>query len=245
MSLPCALAENAGLAFRGEDVPASARLTSTAAEKLLAARNPSGRPNSDVVRRSAGCVRGRLQVRWLVDFPPHLDDRERALYVAPFERAACSPATSRDLRNALARRDRYLAMPLAAATPAWEWFDSEILPEDTLLVVARNDDYMHGVLSARPFFVWWRRHREPDGVRAVASYPFPWPPATELNALKAAQEEHRHAIARAARSGNREAIDDAVAAAYDWAGGLTDDEVVGKLVELNQKLMHSRRPCRP
>lgn len=235
---PLALPENAGLAFRGEPVQASARLTPAAAEKLLATRNPNGRPNADVVRRFAGWERGGIREHWLVDFPPHMDAQEAALYAEPFRRRVRAAAKDQALRNALARRERYLAAPVDEAEPHWTWLDAATVPDDTLLVVARDDDFSHGLLSARPFRAWWDQyHSRNEPAFVVQSYPFPWPPAKGLSDLSAAQEEHRHAIARAARSADGARLEAAIAAAYGWPGGLPDDEVLAWLGDLNRTRM--------
>ena len=73
-----------------------------------------------------------------------------------------------------------------------------------------------------------------DPAHAVASYPFPWPPGTGLSALTAAQEEHRHAIARAIRGNDAENLNAAVAAAYGWPADLEDAELLKRLGELNR-----------
>ena len=44
----------------------------------------------------------------------------------------------------LARRTRYLATPLGGE-PEWAWVEPELWPDDSLLVVARDDDFAHGL----------------------------------------------------------------------------------------------------
>lgn len=230
---PRPLPENEGLAFVGEHVPANAPLASAVAKKLLAARNPNGRPNEDVVRQFAGWNRGGIREYWLVDFPSHMGDQEAALYVAPFRLRNQASRQNRDLRNALVRRERYLALPVSATMPVWTWLNSAIVPDDTLLAVARDDDFIHGLLSARPFALWWQKHGRNPAL-AVASYPFPWPPAKGLSDLTSTQEEQRHAIARATRSENHDALESAVASGYGWPSDLPDGELMSRLSDLNR-----------
>lgn len=232
---PRALSENAGIFFRGERLPAAARLTPGAADRLLAARNPNGRPNADVVRRSATWTRGRLREHWLVDFPPDMDAQEAALYIAPSKLAGRASGLDRDLRNALARRERYLAMPVDGTPARFAWLDSAVLPDDSLLVAARDDDFAHGVLTSAFFAGWWREYHAPrEPLHAFASFPWPWPPATLLGRLTRRQEEHRLAIAQAARTGDQERVDAAVAAAYGWPAGLAAEDLLAHLGDLHR-----------
>jgi hypothetical protein len=214
---------------------------------MLGTRNPNGRSNADVLRQLVTAADPRRpSVHWLIDFPASMDEREASLYEHPFHhlyrtmrptrnRWWVNPHADEPLRAMLARRERYLATPIGAEPPAWTWFDSAIIPDDTLIVVARDDDFTHGILSARPFALWWRPfHSRRTPTLAVTAYPFPWSPETGLSALTAAQEELRHAIARAARSGDAESLNAAVAAAYGWPVNLDDESLLTRLGDLNR-----------
>ncbi|MEN9402402.1 MAG: hypothetical protein RL091_1105 [Verrucomicrobiota bacterium] len=241
MPAPSPLPENTGLAFLGEAAWPAALLTERAAEKLLATANRCGRPNADVLRRRLAVLDGEPVEQWQIDFPTHFTSQEAALYEQPFAMlqqrgagALPAPGANPELRRALARLTRYLALPAAATTPDWRWIEDDLLPDATLLVVARDDDFTHGVLSSRAFGLWWHAHCAQLGpVATVAAFPFPWPPATALSVLTKAQEEQRHAIARAARSGNEEQLNSAVSAAYGWATESDVSELLGNLTALN------------
>jgi hypothetical protein len=245
-SAPRALLENAGLAFAGERVARNSSVTDALAERMLGTRNPHGKPNADVLRRLVSATNPhRTSVHWQIDFPPTMGEREASLYEHPFHHLFRTIRPDRPgwwfnrhadhrLRAALARRERYLATPVGAEPPAFTWFESSVIPDDSLLAVARDDDWTHGLLLSRPFALWWRNvHSRRHPTNTVDTFPFPWPPGTELNALTAAQEEQRHAIARAARAGEAEEINRAVAAAYGWPSDLPDEEVTTRLLELN------------
>jgi hypothetical protein len=241
-TLPTPLTENTGLAFVGEIEWSPAFLTVREAKKLLTAVNACGRPNSDVLRRRLTVVDGEPSEGWQIDFPDHFTAQEAALYERPFallgQRSPDgwrNPHAHPALRRALARVSRYLAMPARARAPDWRWLDEALLPDASLLVVTRDDDYTHGILLSQPFSEWFEAfHRRLEPGQVVESFPFPWAPATPLNALSAAQEELRHAIARAARSGNLEQLNSAVVAAYGWQADSSDDELLGKLTALNR-----------
>lgn len=233
------LPENAGLAFLGEVTWPPAQLTDREAKKLLAAANACGRPNIDVLRGHLAVVDGEPVESCQVDFPAYFTAQEAALYEQPFallqKRAGTwvNPHTNPALRRALARVSRWLALPADATAPDWRWIEEELLPDASLLVVARDDDFTHGVLSSRPFALWWTQHGG-QPVFAVESFPFPWPPATPLGALSKTQEEHRHSIVRATRAGNTDALNAAVLTAYGWAADLDDAELLEKLAALNR-----------
>lgn len=244
---PRPLPENVGLACVGERVALTASIPPKMAERMLGTRNPHGKSNADVLRQLATAAGPRRPMtHWLVDFPAHLDEREASLYEHPFhhlfrtmrptrDRWWVNPHADERLRALLARRERYLATPVGAEPPAWTWFDSAIIPDDTLLAVARDDDFAHGILAARPFAVWWRKfHTRRTPTLAVNAYPFPWPPGSGLSALSAGQEEHRHAVAKAARGGDAESLNAAVAAAYGWPADLDDAPLLTRLGDLNR-----------
>jgi hypothetical protein len=244
---PRPLPENTGLALLGERVALTASIPAKMAERMLGTRNPHGKPNADVLRQLATAADPRRPaIHWLVDFPAHMGEREASLYEHPFhhlframrptrDRWWVNPHADERLRATLARRERFLATPIGAEPPAWTWFDSAVVPDDTLIAVARDDDFAHGILAARPFAVWWRQfHSRRTPVLAVSSYPFPWPPGRGLSALTAAQEEHRHAVAKAARGADAATLNAAVAAAYDWPADLDDEALLTHLGDLNR-----------
>ena len=238
MAVPLsALPENTGLAFRGETPWPPAQLTARQARQLAAATNRCGRPNSDVLRRRLAVIDGAPAENPQIDFPAHFTAQEAALYEQPFARLAGTwrnPHANPDLRRALARLSRYLAMPAAAETPDWIWVEDEMLPDASLVVVAREDDFTQGVLSYAAFALWYRAHRASlPADRLVESFPFPWAPATGLSALTAAQEESRHAVARAIRAGNGEQLNEAVSNCYGWANDLSDEARLEKLISLH------------
>lgn len=236
---PAALPENADLAFAGERLWAPAQLTERQARQLLAAANACGRPNADVLRRRLAVIDGAPAESWQIDFPSHFTAQEAALYEQPFARLAGNwrnPHAKAELRRALARCSRYLAMPAHAEEPDWLWVEEELLPDASLVVVTRDDDFTQGVLASQVFAAWYAGHRQAmPADQIVASFPFPWPPALLLSQLNRAQQELRSDITRAARSGDRGRLDSAVLAAYGWPAELEDHEIVSRLSDLNRQ----------
>jgi hypothetical protein len=241
--LPSPLPENENLAFIGETSRTVAYISPTETRHLLAARNPTGRPNADVVRRFVGCQNGHRAESAQIDFPHYFSAQEAALYVKPFAKLTRNkdstwqnPNAKTGMRASLAKLERYLATPLGLDVPSWDWIESHLLPDDTLLAVARDDDFTHGVLQSRAFIVWWLRWLPFIApIEIVQSLPFPWPPTTPLSALNRTQEEHRLAIARAARAGAQASLDAAVLAAYEWPDNSGDDAMVTNLTALHRR----------
>lgn len=243
---PRLLPENQNLAFVGESVRPAATIPVQLAQRMLATQNRHGRTNVDVVRRVINAT-AHQQVRegWMIDFPPEMSEGEAALYEAPYQHLRRSlrqhsegwwtnPNANPTARALIARRERYLSTPIGFA-PEFVWVSSEILPDSTLLVVARDDDFIYGVLRSRAFVAWWDKfHSRRTPTLAVDSFPFPWSPERTLSSLTRAEEEARHGVAIAARSGDQASTDAAVAVAYGWPTELHESEAVEKLIELNR-----------
>ncbi len=238
---PKTLPENAGLAFVGETVWPAAVLNGRQAQRLMAADNRCGRPNTDVLRRRVAVADGNRTEAWQVDFPGHFTLQEAALYEEPFDHLQRSapdwknPFANPDLRRALARVSRYLAMPAHADMPDWLWIEDELIPDASLVVVARDDDFLHGVLSSDAFAAWHRAYYATlTPVQLVESFPFPWNPSTGLSGLTKTQEDFRHAIARAIRADNLDSLHEAVCRAYEWPVDLDSAEITGRLKALHR-----------
>ena len=210
ISQAVALNENNGLCFLGMmkggpfDIDAN-----TALQMIRAPLNVHGRPNLDVVRPrlNGQDITGRAKGGWLIDFVERsLDDA--ALYELPFEYVVRVVKPVRDtvrdermqtrwwlhgrsrpaLRTALFGKRRYIATPEVAKYRVFVWVPSETIPDHTLHVVARDDDYFLGVLHSRFHEVWSLAQGARMGVgndprysstRTFETYPFPWPPGQE------------------------------------------------------------------
>lgn len=243
---PAPLVENLPFAFRGEPVEPARLLTAAVAKRLRAARNVTGKSNADVLRETIGVTpEGDERRVTAIDFPAEMSAAEARLYVAPFTALVKTGIplhrTGRNeaLRNALARLDRFLACPADETEPAFAWIDGDVLPDASLAVWARDDDCSAAVLGSRAFALWCERCGGLLG--ALRSFPFPSPPATPLSSLTRAQEEQRFALARAARSEDREAIDAALAEAYGWPANLADEDWRARLAAVHVDRVQSNR----
>src|SRR3954462_9715063 len=146
------LPENAGLAFVGERVSRSSAIPPKMADRMLGTPNRHRKPNADVLRQLVTAADPRHPgVHWQIDFPATMGEQEASLYELPFHHLYrtikptrggwwINPHADARLRATLARRERSLATPIGAEPPAFAWFYSAVLPGDTLLAVALDDD---------------------------------------------------------------------------------------------------------
>ncbi len=170
------LAENQGLAFMGDTKGGAFDIDEATARRLLAAPNPDGRSNADVVRPWVNGldVTRRPRHMWIVDFGLDMPMAEAALYEAPFElvrqrvqgvRAANKREAYAErwwlhveprsgMRAALAGLRRYVATPTTSKHRLFVWLEARVLPHNALIAVARDDDYTFGVLHSRVHELW-------------------------------------------------------------------------------------------
>lgn len=205
-----ALKENANLCFVGIYLNGPFDLSEAQAKKmLLAPLNPNGKPNSDVVKRRmiGRDVAQRNQNGWLIDFID-LSEAEASLYELPFEYVRLNVKPLRELNHRKRTRERWwihaenrpglrrkliglnrcIVTPGTAKHRIFAWMDTEIVPDQQLRVIPRDDDYFFGVLHSRIHEVWSLANAAWMGVgndprysadSTFETYPFPWPPGQE------------------------------------------------------------------
>jgi type II restriction/modification system DNA methylase subunit YeeA len=207
------LAENKNLAFIGSQKGGRFNLSSKiAAEMLAKIGNPNGRPNSDVIRPWANAkdITQQLRGMMIIDFGIDMVEGVAAQYEAPFEYLKTTVREKRlknidrdsgneswwlhqrprpEMRSALIGKVRYIATPRHSKHRVFTWLKPDMLADSALVVIARDDDYMFGVLHSRVHELWARRRG--TQVREVESgfrytpkstfepFPFPWSPGAE------------------------------------------------------------------
>ena len=295
------LDENSGIAFQGVILTGDFDVDSEAGERMCAAPlNVNGRPNTDVVHpfASAADLAGRSAGRYVVNFDLDTTEAAAAQYEQPFEylkaqvkpyRLAHKRASIRErwwlheaprpqMRQAIRSLSRWIATPLTSKHRHFSWMEAPMVPQSTIVVIARSDDYAFGVLHSQIHETWTLATSPRLGVgndpryvhtQCFNTFPFPWPLNTPDDALTDRQVAHREAIGEAAASLNnqREAwlnppnidpaelrqrtmtnlynerptwldiahreVDEAVFAAYGWPAGLSEDEILARLLALN------------
>ena len=219
------LQENVGICFQGPVKVGPFEIEEAEAARILAAPNPHGKPNSDVVRLwlNASDITGRSRGMYIIDFGC-LSLEEACLYEMPFEyvRRVVKPERDRNrrgrrrdywwqhgetvpaMRSALAGLQRFIATPRVAKHRVFVWVFNRTLPDSRLYVIARADDYFFGVLHSHVHEAWSLATSSRHGVGNDPTYnsstcfdtfPFPWPPGQEP-----AGDPRVEAIAEAARA---------------------------------------------
>ena len=202
------LRENAGLSFMGVTKVGPFEVSAIEAAALISAKNPDGRSNRDVVRPwlNGADITGHPRGGWIIDFPPGTSVAQAALYEAPFEHIKANVPGFRNaarthadddpwwihhrprpaMRAAIARCSRYLATSMVGKHRFFIWQSPSVLPENVVIVFARDDDYFFGVLHSRLHRLWALKQGTQLETRprytpttCFETFPLPWPPGKE------------------------------------------------------------------
>ena len=214
-----ALKENLGCAFMGDTMGGPFDIPESLAFRFLEEANPDGRNNRQVVRPRVNGkdITSHPSKTWVIDFGVGMTMEEAALFEAPFEHANRQVRPKRDesrskvsnwwlherprpkMRNALKGLQRYVATPTTAKHRLFTWLKAEVLPDHSLIAIARDDDYTFGVLHSRIHELWALQMGTQLETRprytpttCFETFPFPTP-----------AEEQRAAIAKEAEELNR------------------------------------------
>ncbi|MBM3128479.1 MAG: class I SAM-dependent DNA methyltransferase [Chloroflexi bacterium] len=217
------LKENEGICFRSDEKGGPFDIDETTAHKMLEAKgNPNGRPNSDVVRPyyNARDMTAKWSKTWIIDFG-EMSQEQAARYEQPFEYVKQVVKPVRDNSNAPREKEywwwhrrlvldtrasikdlsRYIVTPNVSKHRLFTWFDKEALPDHTLYVIARDDDFFFGVLHSRVHEIWALRmgtaltdRPRYTPTTTFETFPFPFPPGKESK-----NDKRVKAIAQAAK----------------------------------------------
>ena len=228
------LDQNGKLAFQGPVKVGKFEMSQAVAAKMLRMPNVNRRPNSDVLKPwiNGGDITNRPANRWIIDFGK-MEETQAALYEAPFayieEHVKEKRKKNRDrqrrenwwrlgrsggnLKEASAALSRIIVTSRVSKHRFFIWARPDLVPDTRVVAIAREDDYLFGVLHSTPHQAWFEFTSSRHGVgndptynpsTCFETFPFPWPPGTE----PAEDEDPRvKAIATASRElvGLREA----------------------------------------
>ncbi len=174
------LAANEGISFMGITPAGPFDLPFSDIENWLAAPNPNGRPNSDVLRLylNGQDINQRARWAWTVDFGVARTAEEAAQYELPFEylRTVVAPVRAQNRRQAYARnwwlyaeprpamrqafvgKSRFLATCMVAKHRTFSWLDAVCLPANVVIAFGRADNYFFGLLNSRCHLLWAQAH---------------------------------------------------------------------------------------
>lgn len=170
------LAENTGISFMGITKIGDFEISQETAQEMISQYNAHGKPNSDVIKaRITGRDINQINRNMMtIDFGTEMSETEASMYQAPFEyirehvkpmRDSHTDARARtnwwrygvprtEMRNALEGLPRYIATSLTSRHRIFTFVEGEVIPENTVIVFAREDDYFFGVLQSHTHTVW-------------------------------------------------------------------------------------------
>ena len=222
------LAENRGVAFNGISKKGKFEIAGEQARDwLIAARNPNGRANIDVLSPwwNGDDVTGRPRDYWIINFG-ELGEGAASLYEAPFsvakERVLPFRSRSRSLGErtywwklarrapkmfaAISRLQKFIVTPEVSKHRLFVWCPRPIVPDKNLVVIARDDDTTFGILHSRFHAEWALKQGtsledRPRYTSTTTFRTFPFPEGLTPNRPSAeyADDPRAVAIAEAAR----------------------------------------------
>src|SRR5207237_101242 len=128
------------------------------------------------------------------------------------------------LRRAIANSARFVATPLVSKHRIFVWVPTQKIPENTVIVIARDDDTSLGILHSRFHEAWTLRLCTWLGVAND-----PAAKILKTRTLTNLYNERPTWLDNAHRD-----LDAAVAVAYGWPADISDEDALGRLLELNR-----------
>ena len=218
------LSENIGISFAGEKKHGPFEISRAVAEGMLRQPNVHGKPNRDVVKPwiVGRDINQTSRDMWIIDFGTDMTETEAALYERPFEYVRSVVKPERDthndsklksnwwlhgrprieMRRAIKGLPRYIGTSQVSRHRLFSYIDGNMLPDATIVLFARDDDYFFGMIHSRIHEIWalamgTQLRDAKSGLRYIISkcfetFPFPHP-----------TDAQREAIADAARELNR------------------------------------------
>jgi len=225
------LKENQDLCFLGVMKAGPFDIDSLTAQDMIQNTNSTGLSNVDVVkhRLNGEDITGRRSNRYIIDFGIDTSIEKAALYELPFghvtlfvkparlaspnkylqERWWLHGRPSPLMRAKISPLTRYIATPEVAKYRLFVWVEKETVPDHTLHIIAREDDYFFGILHSRIHELWSLRvgstledRPRYTSTKTFRTFPFPFVPGREdfndarVQAISAAAKqlhEERHA----------------------------------------------------
>jgi type II restriction/modification system DNA methylase subunit YeeA len=226
------LPENACCAFVATVKAGPFDIPGNTARAWLKLPNPNGRSNADVLRPWANGldVSRRSSDTWIIDFGVDMAEANAAMYETPFayvrekvhaQREASTKETKHKhfwlmarpipaMRRALAPLSRYIATPADGKQRVFAWLSVAVLPDHQLVVIARDDDAMFGMVHSYIHEIWsFRAEISRMGVGNTPRYkppvhfekfPFPDGLTPNIPAAEHATDPRAARIATAARA---------------------------------------------
>jgi len=200
------LEENKNISFMGLSPTGNFSIDNKLALEMMA----SDKRNANALKRyiTGSDITARDRANWIIDFTGlDLTQAERyelpmqhlLEYVKPYRDRHRNKklqaywwqfeATRSGMVNALQTVSRQLMTSLTAKHRFFVWYPSEARAANTVVAIARDDDYMFGMLHAKIHVVWALRKGATledrpryNNSTTFETFPFPWPPGGEDSA---------------------------------------------------------------
>jgi type II restriction/modification system DNA methylase subunit YeeA len=172
------LLENSGLCFQGPVKVGPFDIDERLAKEILANKNLSGFPNSDVVKpwMNGMDITSSPRNMWIIDFG-EMGLEEAKSYKMPFEYVEKEIKLLRDenrdrqrreswwklgrsggdLKDAKKNLTRIIVTPRVSKHRIFIWASGELVPDSAVVAIAREDDYSFGILHSKIHELWARR----------------------------------------------------------------------------------------
>ena len=209
---------NTGISFMGITPAGAFDVAHEIALEWLNAPNPSGKPNSDVLRPyfNGNDLTKRAREAWTIDFGVDMELEKAASYEKPFgylsknvkpvreqnRREAYAKnwwiyAESRPaMRESFSQRSRFLATCMVAKHRMFVWLDTVSLPANVVIAFGRSDDFFLGLLQCKFHDIWalkqgTRLETRPryTPTTCFETFPFPRPTPAQEAAIAAAAKK--------------------------------------------------------
>jgi type II restriction/modification system DNA methylase subunit YeeA len=198
---------NTGISFMGITPAGPFDIPSEVAHEWLNAPNPSGKPNSDVLRRyfNGNDLTKHARQAWTIDFGVDMSLETVASYEKPFSylEKEVKPIREKNRREAYAKNwwiyaesrpamresfsshSRFLATCMVAKHRMFVWLDTVSLPANVVIAFGRSDDFFLGLLQCKFHEVWalkqgTRLETRPRYTPTTCFETFPFPFADDL-----------------------------------------------------------------
>jgi len=225
------LKENAGVSFIGTQKNGAFDISGELARQWLKLpTNPNGCKNSDVLRPWANGrdITTRYSDTWIIDFE-NMSEEEASLYEMPFEYVLKNVKPFRvgkreeranekwwilqrsrpEMRETIKPFSRFIATPLTAKHRFFVWLPKIQIPENLVVVIAKDDDTTFGILHSRFHELWALKlgtslGETPRYTPSTTFETFPFPKGLTPNICAKDDEKNPHAqaISKAAKELN-------------------------------------------
>ncbi len=230
------LFENKNICYQGMIKTGAFDISGDVARKwLLQPNNPNGSHNRDVLKiwYDGYDFMRRPRDKWIIDFGVSMDEQLASLYELPFQYALKNIKPSRQklastprrinsskhwwiyewprplLREKVRPLSRYLVTTRVAKYRVFIWLYSQIIPDSSLVIIAREDDITFGILQSKFHELWSLKLGTSLGPTprytpstTFETFPFPEGLSPNVPAKKYENDLRSIAIAKAARELN-------------------------------------------